>query len=661
MPTVEVMEARRLLSAGPAMPNGPQGNFGTSWQSTPLRAANVADFASISMGADSSAWVGLNGSSPQVMRYDAIKGVTSTVWAAPGPIISVAAGPVATTPMGVVTSRVAWVASSGSGSTTQINLLVQSGGKVTVTRVPGLPAKHTVSQLAAGAGSSPAGTLWALDSTGIPYVYHPNRQSWSPVATGGVAISQLAVGSATNVWAVGASGGSRTFEAYQFTGAGFQRDATLDPAGGVVTLSATADGTVWAVTDAGDEGTVIETRPANPGVWSVMPDKSPPGFGQFSMLAAASQYRSFVFAPQAFKFFVLNYGIADQPATGFPAMNASQTAGFNYINSKLGLAPGVTIRDQYDNSDYPLSYASSTINGLKRPPGVSRANWSGPQGIKTEILLEIGCVQGATKIFNNIASLNSDIAVQAALQLNTVKTNLQAQNGDRGSQIGLFLGAMFNAAISGIAAAIPGVGQIVAGALAAGIEDAVDGATGSDDPNNEIQVAFDDLSSKIANIIVEANLTNAGYEQKVFADWGRIYAVGKNVVDGLWVWPKGMSATLANKTVNAFQSYLYRALMPLKYEIVKYEEFEQPWFSQLDVPTYDQYYVPVGTFSNGVQYGNLYFIHALNSSDDPFTDPGPFPTQDALTAIYNVIGGATPHATLFSGANGWMSVEVENG
>ncbi|WP_309384647.1 hypothetical protein [Paludisphaera borealis] len=655
------MEAREMLSGVPAMPNGPQYNFGTTWQvMSTTGEPNLRNVTAIAMGTDSSVWVGLGQQSQQeVDRYDAVKGVWSHVWTAPQPVISIAAGPVVKNPTGG-TLRVCWVVTKGPGAATQINLLLQSGAQVKVLSVPGLPGNAPVAEVAAGAGAGRYGTLWVLNASGVPFVYHQSSQSWTRMPTGGVAITQLTIGSATNVWAVGTSSGSTIPQAYRFNGTGFQRDASLNPSQGVRLLSATSDGTVWAVT----ADNVVETRPSNPGTWNVVPDASQPAGVAVDLLAASSKYRSAVVSRVKNDSWVLNYGVADQPATGFPSMNAYQSRGFAYINSKLGLASGLTIRDEYANSDYlsQLSDDFTTISGLSRPPGVPQQYWSGTNGIKTEILLEIRCVQGVYQVFQNINSLNLKIEAQASLQLTTVKNAVEVQKGYDNSVIGVFFGPMFNAAVSGIAAAFSGGYAIVAGAIAAGLEDAVSNATGGDS-DQQIQLKFNQLDAKIGDVITAANLANGTYEQNILADWGRTFAVGDNVVKGLWNWPAGTSATLANQTVNAFKNYLFQSLMPLKYAIVAFDEFETPWFSQLDVPTYDQYFVPVGTFSNGVKYGTLYVIHDKNSSDDLFTDPGPFPTKSTLAMIYDVIGGTTAQAqaALFTGANGWMPVTVVNG
>ena len=510
----------------------------------------------------------------------------------------------------------------GSCDPTELPLRsVVNNGAVTTTPVPSLPGSDKFMQLSAGSD----GTIWALGTSGTPYSYSASSKSWTKQATGGMKITTISVGSATNIWALGTASGSTTSNVLQWVGGSFQVDPYFTSKGGAQLISATADGSAWVVSSQ-----TLYSRAYDVGAWSQVTAQTPPG--TITSLSGVSKFRVNANTGAA-NLYLLSYGLADQPATGYPAMDAGELAGYNYISNML--APGTSggIRADYDNSNMVSNvsgWASAilTLSLQPAPAGISAMDWS---SITTQLHNETTYVNDVNDLFTNIGTLTQQIQTAGSAELGIDAGLVQLSNDQQNSTFDAYLEATFEAALWGFAASGLAPGTAVAASMvASGVGSWLSSISGTPNPNAQtsIQTTQINLASQLLQMYTTANTSNGVYHDSILSDWGRLSVVGAAIGSGAVKWDFSTVPTIAHGTDVGFDTYFIKTLMPIKWNAVAYSGDSIYSYIYDHVPQYDLYFLSSVFHGQQLVSGDFRFIHDQNGANNPiFSYAGPFPDQ----------------------------------
>ena len=312
------------------LPLGQQWDLASRW--TPLATTEPGNVAmSISTAADGTVWeLVAYGSDTAVETYTPSTGAYSMVFLSPALLNSVAA----------LSSTEAWFSTYGG---TGIEITVANGAAVQ-SPVPSLPSGDTFAQLASGTD----GTIWALGNSDYPYVYSSSTESWTQKPNDGFNLLSLSVGSATNVWALADLGSVVGIEPLNLVNGSWSEQLEFQGLG-LKAISASPDGTAWAVTANNNLYVYNSNLALNP-----VTGQTPPG--EITAISAISQYRVnalILNSPHSVEadstLELLSYGIVDQPAVPFPAFSGGEELAYMDISQDLGVTDPLGIRDVYDN------------------------------------------------------------------------------------------------------------------------------------------------------------------------------------------------------------------------------------------------------------------------------------------------------------------------
>jgi hypothetical protein len=606
----------------PGLPLPPGIGLTTAWN--PI--ADVSLFSVQALGAapDGSLWAATN---TALLRYNAATAAWDTFW--DGFAASVA--PLSNAEVWAIVGTV-------PGAPTSVARVIAG----LATPVAALPGGDAPQQVAA----APGAPVWVLGQSGTLYQLGAG-DTWSVVPVpAGVTLTQLAVGSASNRWAIGTQQGNPAVFQY-VDGQGFVADA--DFSGITATaIGAAADGSTWVAA-----GTVVFFRTALVD-WALVPNQTPPG--PVELIAPVSSYRLLAYTLPTDEDLsptqVLSVGLTDQPAVPFPAMNPGQSAGYEAISQAVGATGPDGIRGQYTNLAAPISDYFATVTAMSRPAHVDPADWT---IIRDQVLSELQYVTSVNNLFTQLEDLRLSLATLSAQILPAVGTDVGLTTQENGPDtVELVLSGMIQAAIWGIAAAGLPIGGAVAASVLASVAGSVLGAVlGNPNPdsNTAVEVAYVNLSDTMASFYTGIKTSNAAAQQSALSDWGQLSTLGRLIDSGQWTWTPDEGAQLAAGAQTALSVYFYQALMPVKWEIVYYYEYLCDIYScpTVNVPNYDIYSVVIEQGQDTV-LENLWFMHEAGKSRNPFGSPGPFPVQ---SLIQNILNLGVSMADLYTGQNGW--------
>ncbi len=631
----------------PGLPLGPVFDLGTRWRelspSWPTGANTVA------MSADS---VVLSAplESGELSLYDPYAQTWTQVYTAPAgtQIVGLAADQVLQDFAGYDVYRKVWVQTidAQNNFATQLIALVGNNGKyvgsVNLGLAP-LPGGDWIEQVAAGSD----GTAWAIGGVSKQLYSYGGTASntWTKQSSGGNLPFALSVGSAGNVWLTALEGlaPNYTTQSFRLTNGVWQPLPALPGLGAGV---GTADGTFWGQTPAG-----LSVLPPGATTWVTVDAPVPPsGLVQF---AAASRYR-LVGVNQAGGLSFLTYGLADQPATGYAAWTTGRQAAYDAINTQLGFARSPTVparswglRQQYTNqfAVYDLALFPSLILTMARPRGVSAGDW---QAVRSQLLSELSSVLATYRMFDELDSLNLQIAQQATALLSQTKDLVELSTDDQaGSIFTVVFTDLFEAALAGLAGAasvVSPAGGIVAAILASGIDSGIGDVTGGGS-GTSLQTTYVKLQTQLASVLSATQEANSGFKGSILSDPGRFLAVGAGILDGTLYWPPGSNQKLAQATDDAFEGYFLRKLAPLQWKVLKFE-LPSPDIRPPGVPSYASYF----DAANDI-------LWALGNDSGLFYK---YPSQPLLISEINRLTGSTTQQLVTNQQPGWFTVETIN-
>ena len=547
-----------------------------------------------------------------------------------------------------VSANLVWGITGGDGTNPGQILQVTSDGASTAT--PALPGGDTASQVSAASD----GTSWVLGGSGALYAYSVSTKSWTAVPTDGYTFKAIGVGSATNIWAVGSASGGAAAVLYYSQADGWRVDTSIT----VTNPSAaqgTADGAAWVVGD-----NVLQVKPTG-GTWYLAPGQK---IGVVPIVfSAVSANRAYMLNPTGVDLGLdlqhLVIGLVDQQAVSFPTFTPSQQEAYETLSRSLGVASG-DLRSEYaDELDATsrLSDWFTTLTVETSPPaGISQGDWD---VVRTEILSEIMDVQAVNSLFTQLHDLNASIEANSALILPAIVSNVQISDSVKTSDTAnLVLTALAEAAVAGIAAALPGAGAIIGSLIGSGFASAIGDIEMTNPPNsnNAIPIAYGNLASTMLAFFDATDTNNDRYQTLIVNDYGRLSAVGSAINSNLWDWPDGTTDTTASYTTNAFEVYYYQTLMPVQWQIVftLFGDYIQ-YPPDIAVPSYDQVTMADG-YIDGWPAEKIWFMNQVGASYDlNDSNLGPFPDPALLNDLTSV--GINLN-DVYMGTNGWTLNQI---
>jgi hypothetical protein len=540
-------------------------------------------------------------------------------------------------------------------------------------------------------GASPAqvsaasdGTVWVVDTAGSIFTLSTGSSAWSSVAgPNGAPVTAVAVGSATNIWAL--SGSATASQLYRYTAqTGWISDPTF-PAGQVTSIYACSDGTAWLVAN----GNAYSHPPLSS--WfavnqTSIPDMTPV-FHQTSnrllFLAPTSQFHAYSVTAYNWVFpfengpayYSSSIGLVDQqPASAFPSWTAVQQQIYNYMSSNIpaGENQNGGIRGAYPDLTIDLDAAREDLieleipNGANQQPLYSTADWN---SVVLQLRTELEDVADVRNLFVQINNLNTAVQNEQATILPGIEATIAAgtPGPSSSSTVDIVLQDLFGAVLAGVTAAVgvAGPAAAVAGAvISSGLEagvTSVNSASGNGGGGNSLAIAYGQFSNTLGEVFTAASLANATYESTITGDYGRLVAAAALINSQAWYWDSSTVPKLAAAAEQAYTLNDYLALVPAQWQI---SEFHGPVPSWTSDNVYQYYKIPQGSSivtlmgynsSNYPMYDVL-FSSQVGSPSNVFDDNhlGPFITSSLLATIGS-LPGHTEH-DFWSRQNGWENV-----
>lgn len=517
---------------------------------------------------------------------------------------------------------------------------INSAGNLSKTA--DLPGGDTPQQITA----SPDGVVWVLGQSGNVYSYEAVTNTWSTIASDGFTISQISVGSATNIWGVGKSQGS-TVVLHWTSGTGWSIDPNFIGFSSAI-VSATSDGFVWAVVGlASGSQTVFLKDPDS--AWKSVTNQTPPN--PIVQFAANDRNRMLALTADGFDidFGILSIGLVDRPAVAWPEPTSQWALGYQAINDYFGLTV-TTMREDYVNATAPLDYWLTDLSGtqIPMPAGMDAANWT---VIKNQLIGEINDVIEVNTFFQQLNDINTAINQVNTQTLGIVEDNVSLTTDQQnGSILELLLVGMFDAAVAGIVTAFTGGGATVAAIVGSGITTGIADVTQnpSPGPDTVLKQTYADLQNTVLRIFVKSGALYAKQWDIVNADYGMLSTLGNALKSGLWAIEDGEAQTYAKAMKPAYELYYYQTLMAVKYQVVYMHDYICDTYNcpQIVTPNDVTYIQDL----DGPSLENVWYINELGGDTNPYRDAGPYPTA-ALMQILSGIGGGL--GAIVQSQNGW--------
>lgn len=634
-----------------ALPLGPNFDLGTRW--SVIQSDSNTEYLNppvVSMSPDSTVWGVFAPNTQALYQYDPQGQAWYKVWDAPGAIASISAGQINSFWGG--RSLVATYIVDGVANVAILSTADDAPyGTYMSSRTMPIPGSPSYAQVASTQLAGSSGPFWIL-ADGRLYQYTGTAQNpgWVALSTGGLNITQITVVASGDLWAIAkSSGAGASDQAYQMVDGTWQAGPALAD---LANLAGTGDGTLWARTTGGglytlssdhSQWVVVTSTSALPGQNPTITDVVTPS--TYTGFAAGSKYRAAAASPTS-GVQLLTYGLADQPPSGYPAMDAGEQAGYVYINQYLGVTATGGIRSLYQNEAAVLNlagYQSDLFSLTKAPvPSTLHISLSDWQAITKEIYNEVFSVVAVYDYFVLVDGLTGDIGGKATNLLSNTSQQVQLSKDKQNSIFDVILGQLFSAALGGIVKAFSGGAGVAASLIASAISDGIADAT-KNQSNQNYALNYYELSTTLYNIFNDAGATNSALRTAILSDPNRFLPFGVGVTSNTIQWPDDKTDDIAAKTLNAFQSTFLQVLTPLAWPI--YYATDYPASELSCWPSYTSYFQPDSAASNS---GTLYVLGT------PGTFGFDFPDQKrGLLSTIESVTGATQAAVL-TNQLGWF-------
>lgn len=505
-----------------------------------------------------------------------------------------------------------------------------------------LPGGDTPTQISA----SPDGTVWVLGQSGTVYSYDAGSDSWLTIASGGFTISQISVGSATNIWGVGQSQG-KTVVLQWTTGTGWAVDSNFDGVSSAI-VAATADGFVWAVATIPTTSQMVFLKdPA--ASWALVPNQTPPN--PIMEFAANDRNRMLGLTAKGLDIdlAILSIGLVDRPAVAWPEPTTQWALGYDAINAYFELTT-TTMRADYVNATAPFDEWVHKLSGtdIPMPAGMDLNNWT---TIKNQLIGEIEDVKSVNKFFEQLNDINTAVNLVNSQTLSIVESNVVLSTKQQNeSTLELLIVGMFDAAVAGIVTAFSGGAATVAAIVGSGITTGIADVTqdSSPDPDTVLQQTYTDLQNTILQIFVKSGSLYASQWLAVNSDYGRLSALSDVLGTGLWAIEDGDAQSYAAAMQPAFELYYYQTLTAVKYQVVYMHDYicDKYTCPHIAPPSYVTYIRQV----DDTELYDVYYVNELGGYTNPFRDAGPYPSK-AFMETLGKIGSSL--SVIVQSQNGW--------
>ena len=590
----------------------------------------VADMSALSATSDGAVWIISGGS---VYRYSASEGkfVASSSWTtAPADAF---AGILA-----AVNGSLAYFLASQNGAIVVASYTAGPSGGTTAA-LAALPNGDVPASVTAGAD----GTLWAIGAGGTIYSYDLAAAQWSTIDPPPGELVALDVGGATAIYALVVT---TAIAVYRYAD-GSWTDYPIQAPVSYPWIGACSDGSLWLLAGTG----LTLVLPDGTSVAKPFMATPPPGG-----CSAASRYACYGVAQSSSELPTIvyaGYGVTEQPAQSWPAMNVGEQTAYAAINAQLGISDPAGVRGAYANLSAPLSDYYTLVRTMQAPSGVVPSDWT---TVQTQIEDELEYAQAVQNFFSNMTTLNLQISsVQLAEYAQVVQTVGLPDNPDQQPQtlvsivLGVLVSKFFDYAVSQVPADVQNVisvGQSIYN-FAANAE-----AKKNNAPNKDValQLACAALAGTLADMQIAAATATATFETSILADWGMLQACGLAITSDVWYWPPKFDPAVLKSVGPANALDFYQTLMPVKWQLMQLETVAysgtggEPW------PPHVPGYAILGQYesSGGNAIGWWWVCTDQGTSPSVFTT-GPFPNQNLVEAV---VGLSTPR-DFFTNGNGW--------
>ncbi len=550
-------------------------------------------------------------------------------------------------------SSIAWVSAVSADA---VYIIVNDAtpwiGKVdaqgNVTKPGALPNGATPVQVSGAVD----GTLWALDSNGLTYLYNAVSSAFIAVQAQGLVFSSISAGSATNIVGLASQGGQPATAWSWTTTQGWQPLAAAAQMS-MQWIAACADGALWLLS--GNLLTVITAdgfiKPMD--VSSISFPMSWTAASKMSAYVGGIVDAEIVMIPVAL-------GILDLPPTPWPPMTAGQQAAYNALSSALGVTNPAGVRSQYTNAAEPFSIWYTEVATMPVPNGISPADWSVVQAqIKTELVY----VQSVFNIFSELTTLTGLLSTMQSDQLQGVAAAAGLTMQQQGqSEVSVILNSLAMTLLTRVGSLIPppyGLAVSLVGAGLAAAATYTQQQYSPNSPSGTLAVAYSQLATAMATEIAQT-VTEQGNEQTaVLTDWGKLSAAGQAIAQGIWSWPVNLTGQMLVGLEPVWQLYFYQALMPAAWQILEGIVIYMPTPPPVKPPNAPAHamMVKLVTDNNLDELVWYYICCQLGSNSDIIQNDGPYPSS---TLTQNIFSLNVNPSDFFGGQNGWSLPVVQS-
>jgi hypothetical protein len=282
-----------------------------------------------------------------------------------------------------------------------------------------------------------------------------------------------------------------------------------------------------------------------------------------------------------------------QPPQAFPFFTDGQLVAYQAANEVLGFGQGNTpdFRGQYLNVgpstvNSSLNSNMTTLWNNGTPPNVSDCDWKAVLGVLNN---EVTMVLAVQTVFANYNLWHMKQFDDNNNILSGLITDAQMESNQKLNAVGV---AVVQGAVYTALEAIPFVGGVLGNMVNTALNVALAAGQASTSPfPSMVSTLYHDLSQQLMSISGQATLM----ETAILSDWGKLQAVypltqlSSNA-------PSSLSANaldeqnLLAETTRGYSISAMQMLMPVKYQIYMYAEYNQ---NPVDnIPSYAQYVSP---------------------------------------------------------------------
>ncbi|HEX8171973.1 MAG TPA: hypothetical protein VF824_15660 [Thermoanaerobaculia bacterium] len=595
----------------------------------------------IAAAADGSLWIA---SQQNLLQYSRETGAFATMYSATADLaVMHGIAP-------VDYQHVYFLGSNASGAAV-VGYYQQSG----VTTLAALPGSDTAAAITA----APDGTLWVTGASGTIYAH--TAGGWTTLAAPSGGVTMLSAGSAT--FGLALVGGGTSIAKWDGTSW-----STLASQTELTFVAACADGSYWTAN-------VAAAAPGAAQLTLVLPDASTVAFAfpneivMPGYLTAASRYACFFLGidlnVKQMGLGLAAYGVMEQPAENWPAMDANEQAAYTAITNAFLISDPAGFRSVYANLNDSLSENAIELSDLACPSGIDATAFA---SVKSQLIVELRYADSVRNLFTNLATLNSDLALEQTQTYASVVEMVglpdqPSQQPNTPVQVifGNLLSKLLDKAISlapDPAQSVISLGMSVFNHVA----DLEAQQSGGTDRNSALTVACSQLAGMIASVTSQTLTTTSTWESTILADWGMLQACGNAIATGAWYWPPTFVAAVIKGSGAAMELDFYQILVPVKWQIMNLYALYVPGIQPTpstppNAPQYSFVYQTVSDSQGAMAF--WYWMLTEQGVSPDLDTTGPFPNQQLVLAL--ITADAGDENDLFTNANGWNLPVVQGG